>query len=66
MTSNLERRVQEHNGGKEQTTRPYAPFELIFSEDCPDRVTARKSERYWKSGVGREKLRSIRANKNWK
>jgi putative endonuclease len=63
MTNNLNNRLIRHNGGREKTTRFYAPFELIFQEECEDRVVARKREKYWKSGVGKEKLRSIRNHK---
>ncbi|UJH68671.1 GIY-YIG nuclease family protein [Allomuricauda sp. SCSIO 65647] len=60
MTSNLNERIKRHNGGRERTTRPYVPFVLIYEEEHPDRRTARKREKYWKSGVGKEKLRRLR------
>jgi putative endonuclease len=64
MTEHLEERVKRHNTGRERTTRAYAPFILLFTEevDC-SRIEARKREKYWKSGIGKEKLRKIR-NKN--
>ncbi|WP_324720359.1 GIY-YIG nuclease family protein [Salinimicrobium sp. HB62] len=61
LTSNLERRIDQHNSGKEKTTRGYLPFELIFSEICSSRSEARLREKYWKSGTGKEKLKIIRA-----
>ena len=40
---------------------PNRPFELIFSEALDvERIEARKREKYWKSGIGKEKLRQIR------
>ena len=60
MTSNLEERIKRHNSGREKTTKPYLPFKLIFSDICPDRKEARVKEKYWKSGIGIEKLRIIR------
>ena len=60
MTSNLEERIKRHNFGREKTTKPYLPFRLIFSEICSDRKEARAKEKYWKSGIGKEKLRIIR------
>ncbi len=60
LTSNLEERIIRHNKGYEKTTKPYAPFRLIYSEACPNRVEARKREKYWKSGIGKEKLRALR------
>jgi putative endonuclease len=58
MTSNLNERLHRHNAGYEKTTRPYAPFTLIYTETCPSRIEARSREKYWKSGVGKEYLRS--------
>ena len=57
MTSNLEERIQRHNDGRERTTRAYRPFELIYSEEHPTREEARKREKYFKSGVGKEFLK---------
>jgi putative endonuclease len=61
MTQDLKDRVNRHNQGREKTTRAYKPFELIFTEVLDvERMEARKREKYWKSGVGKEKLRQIR------
>lgn len=60
MTRDVVARIARHNAGKEKTTKPYAPFQLIYSEVCTNRVAARQKEKYWKSGVGKEKLRQIR------
>ena len=54
MTSNLERRLQEHLAGYSVTTKKYLPLELVYTEECTDRITARKREKYFKSGSGRE------------
>lgn len=63
MTKNLEERISRHNSGREKTTKPYLPYELIFSEVCEDRIEARRREKYWKSGFGKERLRQIRDSK---
>ncbi|MEG9327313.1 GIY-YIG nuclease family protein [Salinimicrobium catena] len=60
MTQNLEERLRRHNSGREKTTKPYLPFELIFTEICNSRSEGRKREKYWKSGIGKEKLRRLR------
>ncbi len=60
MTENIENRIKRHNDGRERTTKFYSPFELIFSEVCETRQEARTREKYWKSGIGKEKLRAIR------
>jgi len=64
LTADLNARLKRHNLGYEKTTRAYRPFELIYSETIDgDRLEARQREKYWKSGVGKEKLRAIRDQK---
>ena len=60
MTKNVSIRLTQHNSGKEKTTSPYVPFQLIYTELCANRLAAREREKYWKSGVGKQKLRHIR------
>lgn len=60
MTQDLKARIKRHNDGRERTTKFYIPFELIYSEQCKTRPEARIREKYWKSGIGKEKLRSLR------
>ena len=43
MTDDLTRRLNEHNNG----------------ENFPDRITARGKEKYLKSGIGKEFLKSL-------
>ncbi len=54
MTSNLEKRLLEHNQSVTKTTRSRKPWKLIFHESFQTRPEARKRELYWKSGSGRE------------
>ena len=54
MSNDVSRRVNQHNKGKERTTRAYRPFELVLSEEYSTRVEARKREKYLKSGCGKE------------
>ena len=61
MTQNLEDRINRHNLGHERTTKPYAPFKLVYQEKFKTRIEARKREKYFKSGIGREKIKSILA-----
>lgn len=59
MTDNVERRFSQHNSGHEKTTKPYAPFKLIYTQELLSRVDARKREKYLKSGVGKEFLKNL-------
>jgi len=62
LTDNLDARLERHNKGYERTTKPYSPFELIYSEHIETRKEARAREKYWKSGIGKEILRKKRDN----
>ena len=59
MTNDFKRRIEEHNNGENRSTKAYRPFALIYSEEFPDRISARIKEKYLKSGVGKEFLRTL-------
>ncbi|MDO8504383.1 MAG: GIY-YIG nuclease family protein [Candidatus Liptonbacteria bacterium] len=54
LTNNLDRRINQHQNGRERTTAKYRPFRLIFAENYATRPEARKREKYLKSGAGKE------------
>ena len=64
MCKDIDDRYNRHNAGYERTTKPYRPFDLIYTESFADWKKARVKEKYLKSGVGKNFLRSIRDNKN--
>ena len=59
LTHNVQKRYSQHNNGLNRTTKPYAPFDLIWSCAYPTRAAARKKEKYLKSGVGKEFLKGL-------
>lgn len=59
LTNNIERRITEHNKGENRSTKPYKPFLLIYSEEWETREQARRREKYFKTGIGKEFLKSI-------
>lgn len=59
ITSNVDRRLQEHNNGENRSTKAYRPFNLIFKEIFESRLEARAREKYLKSGSGKEFLRTL-------
>jgi putative endonuclease len=58
LTSNLARRLSEHEKGYNKTTKPYRPFKLILHELYKSRTEARKREKILKSGYGKEYLKT--------
>ena len=63
LTNNIERRLQEHDGGYNITTKPYRPFELLHIKEFSDRKPARLYEKKLKSGSGKEFLKELRSFK---
>jgi putative endonuclease len=54
ITNNLERRLQEHRGGSTKGGQVIGDFKLIHTEEFPDYSSARKREKFLKSGQGRK------------
>jgi putative endonuclease len=59
LTNDIERRIDQHNKGENRSTKAYKPFKLIHKEQFETRVEARKREKYLKSGIGKEFLKSL-------
>lgn len=61
MTSDLQKRIAEHNKGSKGTpsTLSRGPFILVYNEEVENRSDARIREKYLKSGLGREFIKSI-------
>ena len=57
ITDDLERRLKQHNSGSNASTKYRRPFEIIYKELTPDRITARRREKFLKSGDGRTWLK---------
>ena len=55
-TSDLSRRLKEHNSGETPFTSRGCPWELIYQEEFQSNIEARKREIFLKSGVGRKWL----------
>lgn len=51
-TSDLRRRLQEHNLGQNKATKPFIPYRLIHYEAFLQKRNAVKREEYLKGGYG--------------
>ncbi|MBW7891246.1 MAG: GIY-YIG nuclease family protein [Chitinophagaceae bacterium] len=58
LTDDVTRRLKEHNSGKTKSTKGFIPWELLFFETFVTRIEARNREKYLKSGVGKEYVKS--------
>jgi putative endonuclease len=65
MSSDVHRRLQQHNSGQTRSTKARLPFRLFHVEEFDDRLTAREREKYFKSGSGRDLLRTLPGWRNW-
>lgn len=55
-TSNLEKRIKDHNSGLSGYTSRYLPWKLLYTEEYGSRSDAIKREKYFKSYEGRKWL----------
>jgi putative endonuclease len=62
LSSDVARRLKQHNEGKTKSTKGYTPWKLIYSEKVGQRQEARNREKYLKSGSGKEFLKSLHSN----
>ncbi len=58
VTSNIERRLEEHRKGQTRTTSMMTDASLVYSEEYETFAEARKREVYFKSGAGRRLLKT--------
>lgn len=56
FTTDIRKRIEEHNKGLNFSTRPRRPFKLIYCELCTNENDARRRERYLKTTRGRRFL----------
>ena len=59
VTNDLEKRLREHNSGKQYYTRRYMPWEVIYLEDYQDFEEALQREKFLKTTSGRRFLKKV-------
>lgn len=58
FSTNVNRRLRQHNAGKNKSTKPYRPYELLFFESYVSKEEALNREKFFKTGKGREYIKS--------
>ncbi len=61
-TSDLRKRINEHNRGYEKFTKTGIPWKLVYYEAFSDKTDARRDELFLKSGKGRERIKFLLEN----
>ena len=52
FTSDLKRRIVEHNQGLNFSTKRYMPWDIIYYEACKEETDAKRREKYLKTTQG--------------
>ena len=61
FTTNLKSRLQKHNSGSVESTKPYRPWKLIFYEAYVSKKDAMRREEYLKTAKGRTTIKTMLA-----
>ena len=61
-STDLKSRFERHNKKLVSSTKPYAPWELVFYEAYKDKADAKRRETYFKTTPGRKALRIMLRN----
>jgi putative endonuclease len=56
MSTNITRRLNEHNAGSVKSTKAYRPFILVYKKNFENTSDARDSEKFLKISSNKEKL----------
>jgi len=59
ITNNIKKRLHQHELGQNETTKDMRSYELVHVEIIKNRNEARKLEKYFKSGFGREIIKEL-------
>jgi len=58
FTSDLTKRLTEHNSGKVHSTKNRIPFELVYWEGCLNQKDATTREKYLKTAWGKRYIKN--------
>lgn len=57
-TDDLKRRINEHNNGKNFSTKHRKPFKLIYYEACLNLQDVKSREKFLKTGMGKRYIKN--------
>ena len=57
-TSDIKKRIIEHNNGSVTSTKSKKPFDLIYYEVCSNKDDAFRREKYLKTGMGKRYIKN--------
>jgi len=59
ISNDVERRLTEHNKGRNRYTKAFIPWKIIYTESHSSYQAARVREKYFKSAAGKKHLHKI-------
>jgi putative endonuclease len=62
QTNDISQRLLLHNEGKVRSTKPYRPWQIMFTEEYKTRSESMTREKWLKTGKGREYIREKRGS----
>ena len=57
-TTNLKKRLEEHNSGKVKSTKDRSPLRVVYYEVCYNQADALHREKYLKSSYGKRYIKN--------
>lgn len=64
-TNDFVKRLKQHNLGQVKSTKHRIPFKVLFTEEFQTVKEAKLRESWWKSSVGRRKLKELFEKNDW-
>ncbi|MCX6729903.1 MAG: GIY-YIG nuclease family protein [Candidatus Portnoybacteria bacterium] len=58
-TTDLDRRIKEHNNGENLSTKRHIPWKVFYKEEYENLAEARVREKYLKSCTGRKFIKNL-------
>ena len=61
VADDVDKRLGEHNAGRVKSSIPYRPYNVIYTESFKTLSETRQKEKFYKSAIGRRRLRARQA-----
>jgi len=62
-TTDVDRRLREHNKGKSSFTSRFKPWKVVYTEKLESYTKSRQREKFYKSGAGRRFIAKLLSEK---
>ncbi len=59
VSIDVNKRLEDHNAGRVQSSRPHRPYNVLHIESFVTLSEARQREKFYKSTTGRRRLREM-------